>query len=151
MAISEQLLQATQGSMVVMNDHPDLWEARLVWPVRPTRILLVVDDNDGYASLFHRYLVGHRWRVVGASTVAEARRVLAEVTPTVIALDVMMPKEDGWGFLLELKSDPGTRDVPVIVCSVLNEPTLARALGAAAYITKPVNQQSLIDALAPWF
>jgi CheY-like chemotaxis protein len=150
LSVSEQLLQATQGTLQVMSDFRDHWEARIVWSAMSTRILLVVDDNEDYASLFHRYLVAHHWRVIGAPTAAEARRVLTQTKPTVIVLDVMMPKEDGWGFLLNLKSDAATRDVPVIVCSVLNEPTLARALGAAAYLTKPVTQHSLFDALAPW-
>jgi Amt family ammonium transporter len=61
-----------------------------------------------------------------------------------------MPDEDGWEILMRLKSDPKSEDIPVIICSVLNEPQLGRALGAVDYLTKPVSQQALLQALAPW-
>ena len=65
-------------------------------------------------------------------------------------MDVMMPKVDGWELLLSLKAGVETRDIPIIICSVLNEPEMALALGAAAYIPKPVIQGDLLRALAPW-
>jgi CheY-like chemotaxis protein len=65
-------------------------------------------------------------------------------------LDVMMPQVDGWELLAAIKSNPATRDIPVIVCSVLKSPALALKLGAAAYLPKPVSQQALIEALARW-
>jgi len=61
-----------------------------------------------------------------------------------------MPDEDGWEVLMLLKSVPETQEIPVVICSVVNEPDLARSLGAAGSLTKPVSQEALLAALAPW-
>jgi CheY-like chemotaxis protein len=145
-----QLMAAMRGTLYQgATEHGD-WEARLAWPVAELCVLLVVDDNAAFVDLFRRYLAGYNWQVVGATTGAKARQIIAEARPTVIALDVMMPREDGWEFLMALKADADIRDIPVVVCSVLNEPQLALTLGAAAYLAKPVAQQALLRALAPW-
>jgi CheY-like chemotaxis protein len=75
---------------------------------------------------------------------------VAEIRPTVIILDVLLPQEDGWELLMSLRADDRTRDIPVIVCSVLREPQLARSLGASAHLPKPVTQGALLEALTPW-
>jgi len=54
---------------------------------------------------------------------------------------------DGWELLQRLHSRPELEEVPIIVCSVLNEPTLAVALGANAYIRKPVAADTLLATL----
>lgn len=147
--VCHQLLVAMRG-VLRLEVTKESWEARLVWPVAEPRILLVVDDNTSFVDLFRRYLAGQNWEVLGAANSTEARLIIAETRPTVITLDVMMPQEDGWEFLMALKKEPDTRNIPVLVCSVLNEPQLALTLGAAAYLAKPVTQQALLQALAPW-
>ena len=148
--VCHQLMAAMGGRLHLVAQSNADWEARLAWPAARPRVLLVVDDNEGFVDLFHRYLAGHNWQVIGATSSAEAREIIAETQPTIIALDVMMPKEDGWEFLMALKTNEETRNIPVIVCSVLNEPQLALTLGATAYLAKPVTQQALLRALAPW-
>jgi CheY-like chemotaxis protein len=144
-------MQAMDGTLQVVTDEPGgLWEARLNWPAAKSLTLLVIDDNQGLIDLFRRYLASFRWQVIGAHNGAEARDVLARALPTVIMLDVMIPDEDGWEVLMSLKSRPDTRDIPVIVCSVLSAQPLAQTLGAAGYLSKPVTQQTLLRALAPW-
>jgi CheY-like chemotaxis protein len=59
----------------------------------------------------------------------------------------MMPTQDGWEILQALKNDPATQHVPVIICSVLDDPELARSLGAVAYLHKPVTQADLLSVL----
>jgi CheY-like chemotaxis protein len=54
---------------------------------------------------------------------------------------------DGWELLQRLRADPALHDVPIIVCSVLNEPELAAALGARHYLKKPVSQQQMLAAI----
>ena len=73
--------------------------------------------------------------------------MLSEIRPTVIVLDVMMPGEDGWEVLTKLKAQSGTAEIPVIVCSVLDEPHMAQLLGASEYLPKPVTQRALLRAL----
>jgi CheY-like chemotaxis protein len=65
----------------------------------------------------------------------------------VIVLDVMMPGVDGWELLQRIRHAPELEAVPVVVCSVLKDADLAEALGAAAFVNKPVLRQSFITAL----
>jgi Amt family ammonium transporter len=148
--ICRQLLQTMGGSLETVDTSDAVWQACLVWPCSRQAALLVIDDNVNFIHLFRRYLASHAWNVVGATSGPEARQMLTELHPAVILLDVMMPKEDGWELLRTLKSNTETAQIPVIVCSVLNEPALAASLGAAGYLPKPVSQQSLLQVLEPW-
>jgi len=148
-SVCRQLIAAAEGS-VELREGPGFWEARMAWPVAEPCRLLVIDDNEGFVDLFRRYLDGYGWYVIGAVDGAAARALIAEARPTVILLDVLMPKEDGWELLMALKTDRTTADVPIIVCSVINQPRLATALGAAAYLPKPVAQRDLLRVLTPW-
>jgi CheY-like chemotaxis protein len=67
--------------------------------------------------------------------------------PDVIVLDVMLPDVDGWKLLMELHEDPVTRPIPIVVCSVIREEELAYSLGAAAYLSKPVDPRAFIQVL----
>jgi CheY-like chemotaxis protein len=120
---------------------------RLPMSVPPT--VVVIDDNEGLLALFQRYLAEAGWRVLGAATAAEGLRLSREARPRAIVLDILMPGTDGWVMLDRLKHDPATALVPVIVCSVFNDPRLATALGAAAFLPKPVTRAALLEALNP--
>jgi CheY-like chemotaxis protein len=69
------------------------------------------------------------------------------VQPIAVLVDLMMPGQDGWDLLRALSQRDDTRRLPVIVCSVLQQRELALALGATAYITKPVNSVALVSLL----
>lgn len=116
-------------------------------PLDPSRLLLVIDDNEGIMAAFQGYVAGYGYEVVSAQTGAEALRLARESNPSAITLDIMMPSQDGWEILQALKDDPLTRPIPVIICSVLEDPQLARSLGAAAYLQKPISQADLLGAL----
>lgn len=148
--VCTRLMGAMGGTLKVERNSEERWEALLAWPALAPYTLLVIDDNQDFVDLFRRYLVGHSWRVVGAADGRQAREILAELDPTVIILDVMMPREDGWELLMALRAWETTRTTPIIICSVLNEPRLAETLGANAYLTKPVTQQALLRVLEPW-
>jgi CheY-like chemotaxis protein len=70
-------------------------------------------------------------------------KLAREIRPNVITLDVMMPKMDGWAVLHELKSDPALRDIPVIMVTIVDDKNLGYTLGAADYLTKPVDREHL--------
>ncbi len=150
MEVVRRLIGEMGGEMVVEDGRSIEWAARLSWHTIQPRILLVVDDNQGFTDLFRRYLAVHHWDVVGAADGEAAFAEIARKRPTVIILDVMMPRQDGWEVLMRLKAREESRTIPVIVCSVLSEPQLAASLGADAYLTKPVTQQALLQALTPW-
>jgi CheY-like chemotaxis protein len=128
----------------------DMWGVRVTLPVAVRPVVLVLDNHPDFIELIARYLAGSEWQVVGAQEVRQAKALALELCPSVILLDVMMPKQDGWDLLVLLRERPETRRIPVIVCSVLHEPHMARALGAVDYLTKPITQGALLEALAPW-
>jgi CheY-like chemotaxis protein len=148
--ISEEFIVAMGGNLKVEVKSGNQWAARLAWPAISAPVLLVVDDNEGFATLCRRYLAAHNWQVLSATSGAEAWQVISEVRPTIILLDVMMPKQDGWELLIALKENNLAEDIPIIICSILNEPQLALTLGATAYLKKPLSQQALVQALLPW-
>jgi CheY-like chemotaxis protein len=127
--------------------NPDECTCRFDLPVESEKVLLAIEDNEGIVRIFQSYLSSYGYLVMGAMTGDEAVRLAREVVPAAITLDIMMPNQDGWEILQALKSDPITRSIPVIVCSVLEDPELAQSLGAAAYLQKPISQASLLDVL----
>ncbi len=64
--------------------------------------------------------------------------------------DVMMPNLDGWEVLQQLKAGPATTNIPVIICSVLPARELAQGMGASGYVSKPIRQEDLLQALQRW-
>jgi CheY-like chemotaxis protein len=147
-------LEPVQRLVKMMGGNWQMGEARsggcicrFDFPAHGQKVLLVVEDNEAVIKAFRRYLAGYDYQVVGTTTGAEAIQLAREVNPTTITLDVMMPTQDGWEVLQDLKSDPMTRHIPVIICSVLEDPELARSLGASVYLRKPVTQFDLLNAL----
>jgi CheY-like chemotaxis protein len=63
--------------------------------------------------------------------------------PAAITLDIVMPQMDGWAVLIRLKNDPITIDIPVILVTIMDDKNLGYSLGAAEYMTKPVDRQRL--------
>lgn len=126
------------------------WTVSLAFPASDRPALLVVDNHADFIRLVRRYLASEPWQVIGATDVARAEEQAHAARPRAILLDVVMPGHDGWELLLALKRSASTREIPVIVCSVLDEPEVAISLGAAAYLHKPISQQQLLRALAPW-
>jgi CheY-like chemotaxis protein len=145
---ARRLMAAMGGALRVVRQESRYWQIRLAWPAgRP--ILLVIDDNEEFTDLYRRYLAGRNWHVIGAASGREAWRDWLQC-PTVILLDVLMPSEDGWELLVALKAREETRTIPVIVCSVLDQPGLALAWAPWGISPNRVAQRELVRALAPW-
>ena len=130
---------------------PDETEPRahfnLLLPLADQRVILVVDDQLPAINLFKRYLAGDDVTVVGATRADQVLPLARELAPALITLDVMMPQTDGWEILQTLKLDENTHHIPVLICSAWEEPELARSLGAAGFLKKPITQKQLRDAL----
>jgi signal transduction histidine kinase/CheY-like chemotaxis protein len=112
------------------------------WP-----LVLVVEDNREAADLLVRHLArgGYRAEVTrGGADVMEKVRTLR---PVAVTLDILLPDLDGWELLNALKRDEETRDIPVVVVTVVDEPELGRALGAYDYFVKPVDGKALLSRL----
>lgn len=113
-------------------------------PGSPSRNeVLVVDDDSDSRELLARSLRKSGFSPVTASNGEQALR-MAQVRPLIaITLDVMMPGMDGWSVLQALKANPATADIPVIMISMLDNPGLGYALGAADYLSKPPDRSRL--------
>jgi PAS domain S-box-containing protein len=107
-------------------------------------IILLVDDDPQIHHLIGTMLTREGYRVEHASGGAEAVERARTVRPAVILLDVMMPQVDGWAVLGALKSDPALADIPVVIVSLLDERPLGLSLGAAEFLTKPVDRAQLV-------
>jgi len=110
-------------------------------------IVLVVDDQLPTQQMFRRFLNRSAYRVIGTTDPDEAVHLARQFKPSLITLDVMMPKVDGWEILQALKTDLETRDIPILVCSAWEEPELAQSLGAAGFLKKPIRQRDLLAEL----
>ena len=70
-----------------------------------------------------------------------------QLKPFAVTLDIMMPGVDGWQILDELKSNPDTRNIPVIICSIIEDLKKGFNLGATDYLVKPILEEDLVNAL----
>ncbi len=116
-------------------------------PRAPASTVLVVDDNEGLVELLQRYLTDQVGQVIAASDGPTGLQLAQETVPDAIVLDVMLPGTHGWEVLQRLRNSPRTANVPIIVCSVINNPDLAYSLGASLFLPKPISREGLLKAL----
>jgi PAS domain S-box-containing protein len=109
--------------------------------------VLVIDDDATVRDLLQRVLGKEGFRVVSASGGEEGLRLARELRPDAITLDVMMPGMDGWAVLSALKADPDVSDIPVIMLTIVDDKNLGYAMGAADYLTKPIDRDRLVSLL----
>lgn len=139
MAHAEVTYQATVGAT---------WTVQVRMPASPKKTVLMVDDNMDAIRLAQRYLEqSEEFNLVALSMPGDALQQAKSLRPVCVLLDVMMPDHDGWELLTQLKSDPETTPIPVIVTSILTDHGLARALGASAFLPRPFSALQLVAAL----
>jgi len=109
--------------------------------------VLVIDDDAAVRELMQRYLEAAGIAVTVAADGAEGLRLAAALRPGVITLDILMPGMDGWAVLERLKADPDLADIPVVMASVLEDRARGFTLGAAGFVTKPIDRAGLLAML----
>jgi signal transduction histidine kinase/CheY-like chemotaxis protein len=112
---------------------------------RPT--VVVVEDDRRSFDLLRTYLEAAGARVVSAGDGEEGLDTVRRLSPAGVVLDILLPGIDGWDVLAQLKADPGTAAIPVVVVSMLDERGRGFALGATEYLVKPVGKEQLLAAL----
>jgi signal transduction histidine kinase/CheY-like chemotaxis protein len=164
LAISRRLARAMGGDVTVESEpgagavfhlHLPLREDAVVTPASPGRaapsdgtgrLLLSIDDDPSMAPLLQKMLAGTPYHVLAARSAREAIDDARRLRPDAVLLDLLMPERDGNDILVELKGDPATRSIPVLVVSVVD---LTDGPGLAdARLTKPVDKAALLSALA---
>ena len=109
--------------------------------------VLVIDDDPDVRDLMERYLSREGFEVMSVGSGQEGIESIKSFDPDVITLDVLMPVMDGWSVLSELKNDPQTAKIPVIMLSMLDELDMSFALGASDYLLKPIKRDVLVDTV----
>jgi signal transduction histidine kinase/CheY-like chemotaxis protein len=109
--------------------------------------VLVVENDRSALAVYDAYLRGSGFRMITARTLREARRSLDSVRPRAVILDLIFDGEDAWAFLAQLKGDPATAGIPVIVVSAVDDARKGLGLKADAYCVKPVERRWLLGHL----
>ena len=123
------------------------------------KTILVVDDEPDVLRLFRRMLAsaGRNYRVLRASSALQARQIMADTKPDVVLSDLVMPEQDGYQLIAEMKADPALRDLPIVVTSArdpLSQPIVSRSLavvrgGGIAIPQLLTAVSTLVSALSP--
>jgi len=110
-------------------------------------LILVVDDDATVRELVVRHLERAGFVAVAARGGQDGLRLVRELRPAAVTLDIMMPDLDGWTVLAAIKGDPELADIPVVLISIVDQKNRGYALGAADYLVKPVDRAKLVATL----
>ena len=110
-------------------------------------VVLVIDDDPAARDLMSRFLSREGFRPETAASGEEGLRLAQTLRPVAITLDVMMPGTDGWTVLQRLKASAETQNIPVIMLTMVDDRNIGFALGAADYMTKPIDRARLSTIL----
>jgi len=130
-----------------LHDHVKLSDDLQTAIPQDAPVVLVVDDDPNARELLRRHLQrgGYAVRLAGAGE--EAVQLARTLKPDVITLDVLMPQMDGWAVLSALKEDADVAQIPVIMVTIVDNQSIGYSLGAAAYLTKPIDRDLLLQSL----
>lgn len=147
--MARQLARLAGGSLELLpgDGKQHSFSAQLTLSAAEQVAVLVIDDNADTLRLVQRYLSDTRYRFVAAPDPEPLLAADEGPGASIIVLDVMLPGVDGWELLGRLREHPRTRSIPVVVCTILPQQGLALALGAAAFLRKPVSRQELLAVL----
>jgi PAS domain S-box-containing protein len=109
--------------------------------------VLIVEDDADIARLIQLYLRRAGYRAVVAPDANAGLTLAREERPDLITLDVMLPDADGFTLLEWLKRDPETREIPVVMLSMLPDEGTGERLGAVDYVVKPIREQALVSRI----
>lgn len=135
------------GGRLTLSDDQQALIATLTLPASEQLPVLAIDDNTDTLRLLQRYTAGTRYRLMTTQDSEQALTLVEKFSPQIIVLDVMMPEVDGWEVLGRLRQHPLTRQIPIVVCTVLSQEELALSLGASDFLRKPVTRRAFLAAL----
>ncbi|MCX6132933.1 MAG: response regulator [Ignavibacteriales bacterium] len=149
--IPQQLVEAQQGGAPAKRPEAVPTKPSIVSSLPPPMAggqqvqILSIDDDPDVIEILRKYLVPEGYSIVGALSGDEGLELAVKMNPAIITLDIMMPKKDGWQVLRELKQNPQTRDIPVLIHSIVDNKPLALSLGAVDVMTKPTDPKRLLS------
>jgi len=110
--------------------------------------ILTIEDDRMASHLLESQLSSSGYEVISCNQPEYALEMAADLQPQAITLDLLMKPTSGWEILLQLKHDPRTSAIPVIVVTIVDQPTAGAAIGADEYLVKPVDKTVLLAAVA---
>jgi signal transduction histidine kinase/DNA-binding response OmpR family regulator len=111
------------------------------------KCILVIDDDPDAIYLLQENLDQDEFNIIGARNGKDGLRMAHTEKPQAVLLDIVMPGADGWQILHDLKEDPETSDIPVILLTIVDKKALGFRLGASAYLLKPLDPVAVMEAL----
>jgi CheY-like chemotaxis protein len=111
------------------------------------RKLVLIDDDSQFTYLLQRFAVINGFEVTSLLPDANAFTAVQREQPSIIVLNALMPVTNGWDVLSQLKADPITRRIPVIVCSTVEEVERANHANADYTLWKPITLVDFTNAL----
>ena len=148
--IVQQILELFNGRLVIYSDT-GRYSISLTFPTIEKIPVLLIDDNPDTILLFQRYAANTRYTVTGVRDPEKALHLVEGNSPKIILLDLMMPGVDGWEVLSQIRGNLPTSTIPVVVVSILPQESLAFAMGANAFLQKPISQTDFHNLLNQFF
>ena len=114
------------------------------------RKILIIDDEPFVVRILQTNLKMEGYEVITANDGEQGLQAARRELPNLIILDVMLPKMSGWEVLTELRADEATRNIPVLILTVIHEmerPEQEKASLAQMFLTKPFEPMALIAAV----
>jgi len=144
LVVARQLLEPGRGNVRFEEDDFNIiFNLPIVGSIR----ILLIDDNLELFQFIERILENTRYQLAYSQNASALSEMITIQQPDMILLDIMMPEVDGLELMGRLREHPETGHIPVVICSILPQESLALALGARAFISKPIDRGELLDTL----
>jgi len=119
----------------------------ILFPETEKMQVLVVDDNIELVELYRRFVANTRYDVISLPNGSNLFEQVNIIRPDVIVMDILLPGIDGWDLLQQFHQGYPQLSTPIVICSVIGNEAMAKAMGASGYLTKPVERKSFIEML----
>jgi len=113
-------------------------------------VLLAIDDNQEFLTTMEKLLTGQGFQIIQAHNGYDGLAKAKALMPDIITIDILLPKKSGWDILTELKADPRTKNIPIIIVSIVDKKELSTKSGFSEYLQKPVRREVLLKTLTKY-
>jgi CheY-like chemotaxis protein len=135
------------GGRAEVSFTPEGWRLELIFPKVNKIKILVIDDNPDQVYLYRKMLSMTVYELIHLPGGDELLAHIASIKPDLILMDILLPGIDGWDLLWQIRQNQSTAQIPVLICSVMGNDSMAKSLGANGYLIKPVDRKALLQLL----
>jgi CheY-like chemotaxis protein len=135
------------GGKTQVETAPDSWQLDLIFPKLSKTKIMVIDDNLDQVYLVRKMLSMTAYDLIHLSGGEDLLTHIASIKPDLILMDILLPGIDGWDLLWQIRQSSPTAQIPVVICSVMGNDSMAKSLGANGYLVKPFDRKMLLQVL----